>query len=413
LGGLIFDSEFSSETSVISGDDFVPWALSAAGFEALTGQEPPGGVGFQTIQQAAGALGVTLPNGILAGDGFHIRAAQEMQSKAIFGQLAWRPTEQWTLSFGARANFEDKEAAIVLDCFTPGLACAAAGGSDYTANPERSESDVSPKVSLQYFPWENLSLFTTYAQGYKSGGFNNLSLTPSGIEVEPEKTESWEVGAKGTLFGETLSYGVTLFNMDVEDLQLQNFISSTIVLVRNAASARSRGIELDAQWLTPWQPLSLRASGALTDAAFKEYPNAPAPRGSGANQDLSGERLPYSPQQQFSLTPELRFPFDTPELPLLGTRGLVVATALDVNYIGDLFLDGDLDPNVHQDAYSLMNGRLALKNATETLSLGLVVENLTDNDVLTFTTDSTLFPGGYMGSQQTQRNWYLEARVAW
>ena len=198
--------------------------------------------------------------------------------------------------------------------------------------------------------------------------------------------------------------------MDVEDLQLQNYITSTIVLVRNAASARSRGVELDLQWLTPWEPLSLRASGAIADAAFKDYPNAPGPR--GTTQDASGKRLPYAPQQQFSLTPELRFPFRLPDVPLVGARDLVFASAFDLNYFGDLFLDGDLDPNTKQDAYLLMNGRVAIRNADESISLGVAVENLTDNDVMTFTTDAASFPGAYMGSQLTQRNWYLELRIA-
>ena len=413
LGGLLFDSEYSSSTSVLTGGDFVPWALSAAGFEGLTKQEAPGGIGFQTIQEAAAALGIMLPPGgveLLAGDGFFISAAQEMRSKAVFGQVSWHLTDQWTLSAGARANFEDKDLVVVLDCFDPGLACAAVGTGDYSAAPDRSESDISPKVSLQYFPWQELSLFATYGQGYKSGGFNNLSLTPNGLEVEPEKTQSYETGAKGTLFGDTLSYGLTLFWMDVEDLQLQNYITSTIVLVRNAASARSRGVELELQWLTPWEPLSLRANGAIADAAFKDYPNAPGPR--GTIQDASGKRLPYAPQQQFSLTPDLRFPFRLPGLPWIGERDVVLASALDVNYIGDLFLDGDLDPNTKQDSYILMNARVALRNADETISLGIAVENLTDNDVMTFTTDAASFPGAYMGSQLAQRNWYLELRVA-
>jgi iron complex outermembrane receptor protein len=416
VGGLLFDSEFSTTATVLAGDDIAAWLLSAPGFENATGMQPPGGIGFQTLQQAAAALGVPLPAvpSPIEGDGFNIAASQDLESKAVFGQIAWHPTDRWTLSFGARANFEDKHATIQLTCFNPGVLCAASGAQSFTAHPRRSETDFSPKITLQYRPFENLALFATHAQGYKSGGFNNLSLNPAGIEVEPEKTLSWEVGAKGDLFGRSLSYGLTLFNMDVDDLQLQNYVSTTIVLVRNAASARSRGIELDLQWLTPWEPLSIRGGGALTDAVFTKYPNAPAPRGSGSpNQDLSGKRLPYAPQRQVNATPELRFPFRVPSLPFVGGRPLVFRTALDVLYRGDLFLDGDLDPKTRQDAYVLLTGRLALANADENLSLNLAVENLTNNDVMTFATDSSFFPGGYMGSQEFQRNYYVEARYRW
>jgi iron complex outermembrane receptor protein len=296
----------------------------------------------------------------------------------------------------------------------PGLLCAANGAQSYTARPHRSESDFSPKVTLQYFPWSDLALYATRAQGYKSGGFNNLSLDPSGIEVEPEKTTSWEVGAKGSLFDKSLSYALTLFNMDVDNLQLQNYVSTTIVLVRNAASARSRGIEAEVQWLSPWEPFSIRGSGALTDAVFKRYPNAPAPRSSSSpNQDLSGKRLPYAPQRQLNATPELRFPFAVPALPFAFPSRLTFTTALDILYRGDLFLDGDLDPNTRQGDYVLLTGRIGLANADENMSLNVAVENLTNADVMTFTTDSSFFPGGYMGSQEFQRNFYVEARYRW
>jgi iron complex outermembrane recepter protein len=416
LGGLLFDSEFATNATVVAGQDIVPWLLSAPGFETATRMQPPGGVGFQTVQQAAAAFGVTLPPtpNPLRGDGFHIVTSQDLTSKAVFGQLAWHLTDRWTLSFGARGNFEDKNASIVLTCFSPGVLCAANGAMPYTARPKRSESDFSPKITLQYLPCQNLSLFVTRAQGYKSGGFNNLSLDPAGIEVEPEKTTSWEIGAKGDLFDRSLFYGITLFNMDVDNLQLQNFVSTTIVLVRNAASARSRGIELEFRWQAPWEPFSIRGAGALTDAIFTKYPNAPAPRSSSSpNQDLSGKRLPYAPQRQLNATPEIRLPFPTPWLSYFGVSRLVFNTALDILYRGDLFLDGDLDPNTRQDDYVLLAGRLGIANADENLSFNVGVENLTNADVLTFTTDSSFFPGGYMGSQEFQRNYYFELRYRW
>ena len=85
----------------------------------------------------------------------------------------------------------------------------------------------------------------------------------------------------------------------------------------------------------PWEPLSIRTSAALTDAKFKKYPDAPAPRGHGSSQDLSGKRLPYAPEQQVSATPEVRIPFTGPELPFFGSHLLFVG-ALDVQYIGGL-----------------------------------------------------------------------------
>ena len=67
--------------------------------------------------------------------------------------------------------------------------------------------------------------------------------------------------------------------------------------MRNAASARTRGVELDFQWLTPWEPLAIRGAGAFTDGEFVSFPNAPPLAGSSAKtQDLSGRAMPFAPE---------------------------------------------------------------------------------------------------------------------
>ena len=121
------------------------------------------------------------------------------------------------------------------------------------------------------------------------------------------------------------------------------------------------GIELDFRWLTPWEPLSVRGGGALTDARFRKFPNAPAIADSGmAEQDLSGKLMPFVPKTQLIVTPELRFPFHSPALPMVGELlppQMAVTVALDVLYRSSMYLDSDLDPNTLQ--WDLMPTRRA------------------------------------------------------
>ncbi len=419
LGFLAFDSSYVSDLSLTAGDDIEEWLVSPAAIEILSGSPAPSLIAFGSVAEALAALGLgpsPVPP-VLAGDGFRGLSDQGTRSYGIFGQASWRLTDQWTASFGGRVTFEKKSAALRFTCFQPGVLCLALGGQSYALDFDRNETNFSPKVTLQYFPWDGLSLFATRATGFKSGGYNNLSIAPSSIEVEEESTVSYEVGAKGSLFEETVSYSATLFNTEVEDLQVQQFLGGTTIVVRNAGGARSRGLELDFQWLTPWEPLSLRGAGALTDGVFQDFPDAPAPRsfGPGAEQDLSGERLPFLSERQLALTPELRFPFDGASVPALGAwlpRDMALTTALDVLYRSSVYLDVDLDPATLQDDYVLLNGRLSLAGLADALTLSLAVENIADEDVLQFATDTPVF-NGFMVLQEYGRTAWMELRYTW
>ena len=413
FGGLYYDSNFYTEVPIVAGKDFAAYLLSPAGFELATGMQPPGGVGFNDLTAAATALGVPVPiPPLLEGDGLIVVSDQNTISGSGFGQIGWHPNDRWTITAGGRFTHEKRTAAVSNQCFQPGFICAALGGRNYAVDLQRTENDFSPRFTAQYSPWRELTLFAARSKGFKSGGFNNFNDAGTNLEVEAEEVVSWEAGAKGTLLDGTLSLAGTFFNGDADNLQVQNLVGA-VVEVRNAASARSRGVELDYRWLTPIEPLSIAGGGAFTDARFKEYPNAQAPRGSGsATQDLSGHRMPFVPKWQTNVTPTLRLPFAVPRVSLLERLPprLALSTAVDILYRSGQFLDQDLDPHTRQDAYVLLDGRIGISNVEETLSLSFAVRNITNADVFEFVTDSTFFPGGYMAFQEFQRNVSAEVR---
>ena len=417
-GNLFFDADLYSNIPLRAGRDLDEYLVSAPAFELITGSPPPGGGGFEDVNAALGVLGVD-PLGdtaLLENDGALFLLDQKTRWYSPFGNLAWSPTEQWKVSFGARLTFEEKDAHLANECFTPGAVCRMVGIEEFDLDRRRSETDFAPRVTLQYLPLEELTLYAARGQGFKSGAFNLLSFTQDNLEVGPEDTVSWELGARGTLLDRTLSYGATLFWMDVDDLQLQSITAGQVV-VRNAASARSRGLELDFHWLSRWTPLGVRGAGAVTDARFRSFPNAVAPASSPqAEVDLTGRRMPFVPKTQFVVTPEIRLPFAGAAIPLAGDLlpgELTLTTALDVLYRSSQFLDYDLDPVAHQDAYALLNGRIALSSGDHGWSFGIGVENLTDADVLEATVDSVVVPGGFVALQEFQRRLTVEMSYDW
>ena len=415
-GFLAFDANLFSNSQARAGTEFDDYLISAPGFETVAGMPPPGGLsGGQLLDLVLGSVGLDpIQNtGLLENDGARFFFDQDTRSYAGFGNVSWHPSPEWTLSLGGRFTYEAKTADLRNSCFDPGVICAALMIEEFGFERERSETDFSPKLTVQYFYSDALSLFATRAQGFKSGGYNNFSFTSDSIEVDSEEAVSYEAGAKGTLFSGMLGYGATFFNMDVEDLQLQN-LTGGFVQTRNAASARSRGLEVDFRWLTPWEPLSFRGGGALTDARFKDFQDAPAIASSGAtNQDLSGRRMPFVPRTQLIVTPELRFPFASPAFLGSWSPGdLAVNLALDILYRSSMFLDNDLDPNTLQDAYTKLNGRIWLGPTDGKWAASFAVDNLTDEDVLEFAVDSLVFPGAYTTFQEFQRRYTFELRYA-
>lgn len=77
---------------------------------------------------------------------------------------------------------------------------------------------------------------------------------------------------------------------------------------------------------------------------------------------------------------------------------------VDINYKDDFFLDGDLDSNALQDAYTKVDARVSLMSMEETWEVALYGRNLTDETTYTAFVDAPLSPGVYVG-------WVEEPRV--
>ena len=174
--------------------------------------------------------------------------------------------------------------------------------------------------------------------------------------------------------------------------------------VTNAASAISRGLEMDFVWLTPFEPLTIAGSLGLLDAKYDSYPNAPAPVTSGlnSNQDLSGKRIAFAPEQSASFTPTLTLP----------VFGLAMRASVDYLYQGNQFTDGDLDPNSYLEGFSQISARISIGAWDQRWALTLGGSNLTDEEVLNQVLDTVFFPGSYNARQKSGRKVFASLSFA-
>ena len=256
-----------------------------------------------------------------------------------------------------------------------------------------------------YYLSEETNVFATVSRGFKSGGFNAISFTGEDIEFDDENATTAELGIKGRFFDRSLSVNATLYRTEFEDLQVLAF-NGVFFDVSNAATATSQGLEVDWQWLTPWEPLSMSGSLGLLDARYDEYQGAPAPVTDGIDQrqDLSGERIAFAPEVSATLSPSLHF--------TLGDA-FSVNIAADIIHQGEQYTDVDLDDNTRVPANTKLNLRLSLASADEWWSATVGVKNASDERTQNQVIDSVLFPGTYYAQQNPGRQVYGSLRFNW
>ncbi len=417
-GAFYYDAKYTLLAQIEAGADIGSYLLTDDFLQLASGD---GGLG---IFGGLGLPGIPLLGEITAPlvgeDYYQFDYTQKTRSIAGFGQMTWYLTSHWAITPGVRVNFEEKD---IDTAGNQNCALAPIGGaidttvcvmatlleaSDYNLQGlKRDESDVSPKLTLQYFGDNGVNLYASYARGYKSGGYNSLSFNGEDLEFKPETAETYELGIKSTFFDRTLRFNATVYETHFKDLQVLAF-NGVFFDVSNAASATSRGLEADATWITPFEPLRIMASVGLLDATYDEYRDAPAPVRNangelqlGAQQDLSGGQIAFAPKTTATITPMLSFP----------VFHLVGRLAGDIIYTGSQYTDTDLDPNTRVDAYTRYSARFTLSNQDESWSLTLGGSNLSDERVLNQVTDATFFPGTYFAQQAAGRQLFAALAI--
>jgi iron complex outermembrane receptor protein len=334
------------------------------------------------------------------------RTDQGQDDYSLFGQLIWKPVPGLEISGGARYSHESKD----LRYFFKDV--------DVTAGLAKTDlefSNLSPEFTVSYRLSDRLMAFGSYKRGFKSGGFD-AGFTNGAIgraapgtftnTFNEEHVEGFEGGLKGSM-GRSLSFGITAYDYKYSDLQVGAYDPLTISFkVLNAAAARVKGVELEGDWRTPLDGLSLRGTFAYNDARFLDFRSGcyvgqtPAlgcnltPNAAGVflEQDLSGRRLNNAP-------------------PITAFGGLLYTYAFPNSVGVDLTLDAEYSdtfstnlrqsPYDSQGAYTKLNAGVRVYGADRKWEIGLLARNLTN--VFTFDSSSTItFTGSGSGVPTAQ-----------
>lgn len=268
--------------------------------------------------------------------------SQETDSAAVFGHMEWRFADDWRLTLGARYTSEERTwsgctfsaddgtlAGFLNTLFGATLAAGDCGTIDDDPNSPNyifgllGTPNVNDafhvftdtiktdrwmgKVTLDYAVSDDVLLYGTISNGFKSGGFNgaNSNTTLQLQPIRPEILTAYELGVKSTLADGTVQLNAAAFFYDYEDKQEQDravtFVGNISGLT-NVPKSEITGAELDMQWI-PADGWDVHLGVAILDTEITEW-MAVDPGASAwptvVLRDVSGSTLPMSPDLQWS-----------------------------------------------------------------------------------------------------------------
>jgi len=161
---------------------------------------------------------------------------------------------------------------------------------------------VTPRYQLS----PDQMLYARFASGYRPGGPNTAPGAPP--KYNPDKTENYEVGFKGSFVGGRVSIDTSVYYIDWQSVQLNLATADGFGFIGNAGSAKSQGVELSLDW-RPTTDLSLGAWVAYDDAKLTNWPaSAQGACLAGVGPCAgTGARLPLSPRLSANLSVEQSF----------------------------------------------------------------------------------------------------------
>ncbi len=324
---------------------------------------------------------------------------QDSEMFAVFGQATWNVTDAFRVTAGGRWSSESKTGSRLTRLTDAAGVDLPAGVIDVLYNAvfriqrhfvsgERTEDNFSPLVNVQYDFGNDSMAYLSWGKGFKSGGFDARSnqAPPVGtFEYEPEKAKSWELGVK-TRLGASAEVNAAVFFTDYEDLQTSAFDGSLGFNVGNG-TAEVKGVEVEARWQAT-RGLFLSGSLAYLDFEWTQYDgqcyfNPPAA--------LLSPRVPGNCRYDGftnQLAPEITAIVSAEYTWQLGE--LELKAGLDAAYSADYLISLTLDPNAKQDAYTKLNGRIALAGPDRQWEIAVVARNITDETVLSYAGDTPL-----------------------
>ena len=274
----------------------------------------------------------------------------KLNSLGLFGFIEYDITDKFNVSAGIRNEWETLENTENIN----------------NSNSKRSYNAFQPKLSASYKFLEDKMLYASYSRGFRSGGYNPLEVPASGInkEIDPEFTNSFEIGAKTSFWNNRFIFNVAYFNTVFENQQVYRFGSDgtrSFLGTVNFEESKASGFEVDTKIRLSQNFDVLGGASFIHTEITKAF-----------EETAIGNKIPFAPQS--SVYVGLFSHFEINETSKISANINIENKGKKYWFADDLY--GVDQKDVFQDPFTLVNAKLIydIKN----FSIGLWGKNIFD-----------------------------------
>ena len=328
-------------------------------------------------------------------------------TKAGFAHVDWQATARLDVLGGVRYTKQEKtftfgRLGVPGNTYPGGVAPAVAPLNGTSGTSSSSKWDY--RAALQYRWTDGLMSYAQIATGFKGGGVNPR---PFYIQQEqsfdPETLTAYELGLKSDWLDRRLRVnGAVFLNkytdivLTVNNCPLPGAPAPTpCAMPVNAGEADIKGAELEAT-VIPVDHLSIDASGSYLHFNYTSISAAAQAAGI-----TLGMQSPFAPRWKFSAGAQYQW--------IMGSAGSLTPR-IDWSRQTSFHAAAINSPFNHVDGYSLLNGRVTWRDASELWNVSLEVTNLTDKLYYLGIFDNRGSSRTVMGQPAPPRQWAVSVK---
>lgn len=314
-------------------------------------------------------------------------------SWALFGQLEYALTDQWSVIGGLRYTSEESEYNFVArEELIPGVPDIVFNQLTDGDAAEHDNENVSARLELDWRPTEDMLIYGAFSRGVKAAGFNtSLGLGPVTFPYDEEVLHSFEIGFKSTLFGGTTRLNASAFYYDYQDYQAFSFAGLAPFVDNKDATIYGFEAELIS---SPWDGWDFMFGLSVLDTEVKNQETDIALGPNAGGVIIEDRDLALSPD--FTFNGMARY-----EWPML--NGLMSIQA-DFIVVGDQYFDINNHPDSKEDAYVIGNLRLGYTPPDNRYELSLAIKNISDTEYRAYNIPLAQF-GGFSQNMIGKPRW--------
>ncbi len=340
---------------------------------------------------------------------------------AAFGSFNYALSDSFDVGVALRYDIEDRSSRsrvpTAIDPFTGGPINPGQAFGAFTPQ-SASYRQIQPKIELSWQPAPDTNIYANWGIGFKSGGFNNQgsasiiaannafvgSTVMIADQYDKEVSSAFEVGIKGSLFDNRVTFDLAAYHTDIDDMQFFEFFVGGFGLLRvvsNIDEVRVQGVEFSTsvRIIEGWR---MFGSVNVTDSEIRVNTSRPS---------TVGNESPYTADYTINLGTQIEFPmsdnigfllradyritgptwFHTvqdQESPTLFSGLLPISALALPSFVGNARYDV-----AEREAFGVLNVRAGIEG--DSWSLAVFAENLLDRKYLNEVIPAIEFGGSF------------------